>query len=52
MRYSSSSRSMQQLVHPQGGPLADGDQLGGLEVGEAQGGQGLVLVGELAQAQQ
>ena len=33
----------EQLVHPQGGPLADGDQLGGLEVGVAQGGQGLVL---------
>ena len=39
----------QQVVHPQGGPLAHGDQLGGLEVGEAQGGQGLVLPGELGQ---
>ena len=39
----------QQLVHPQGGPLAHGDKLGGLEVGEAQGGQGLVLPGEFGQ---
>ena len=40
----------QQLVHPEGGPLAHRDQLGGLEVGEAQGGQGLVLLRELRQA--
>ena len=39
----------EQLVHPQGGPLAHGDQLGGLEVGEAQGGQGLVLPGKFGQ---
>ena len=40
----------QQLVHPQGGPLAHGDQLGGLKMGKAQGGQGLVFVGKLGQA--
>ena len=40
----------EQLVHPQGGPLAHGDQLGSLEVGKAQGGHGLILPGELGQA--
>ena len=42
----------QQLVHPQGGALANGGQLCGLEVGEAQGGQGLVSVGEFGQVVQ
>ena len=43
---------LEQLVHPQGGPLAHGDHLGSLVVGVAQGGQGLVAVGKLGQAGQ
>ena len=35
-----------QLIHPQRGPLANGGQLGGLEVGVAQAGQILVLPGK------
>ena len=42
----------EQLVHPEGGPLAHGDHLGGLIVGVAQGGQSLVFVGKLAQSSQ
>ena len=42
----------QQLVHPQGGPLAHRHQLGRLKVGEAQGGQGLVLPGKPGQVVQ
>ena len=42
----------QQLVHPEGGPLPHRHQLSGLEVGEAQGRQGLVLLRELRQAGQ
>ena len=40
---------LEELIHPQGGPLAHGDQLGGLIVGIAQGGHGLVLAGKPAQ---
>ena len=36
-----------QVLHPQGGPLADGHQLGGLIVGIAQGGHGLIGFGKL-----
>ena len=43
---------LEELIHPQGGPLAHGDQLGGLIVGIAQGGQGLVLAGKPAQGRQ
>lgn len=39
----------EQLLDPLGGALAHGDGLSGLEVGEAQGGEVLVLEGELAQ---
>ena len=39
----------QQLVHPQGSALADGGQLCGLEVGEAEGRLGLVRICELRQ---
>ncbi|MPM56874.1 hypothetical protein SDC9_103690 [bioreactor metagenome] len=34
----------QQLVHPEGGPLAHRHQLGRLEMRKAQGGQGLILI--------
>ena len=34
------------IVHPKGSPLADGDQLGRLEMGEAQSGHSLILVGK------
>ena len=38
-----------QVLDPQGGPLAHGDQLGRLIVGVAQGGHGLVGIRELPQ---
>ena len=41
-----------QLVHPQGGALADGGQLGGLAVGVGEAGHILVLVGKLGQVRQ
>ena len=42
----------QQVLHPEGGPLAHRHQLGGLIVGVAQGGRGLVGVGELGEVGQ
>ena len=42
----------EEFVHPQGGPLAHGDHLGGLVVGVAQGRKGLVPAGKLCQAGQ
>ncbi len=46
----------QEVLHPEGGPLAHRHQLGGLIVGVAQGGGGLVLVsakaGEVGQHRQ
>jgi len=40
----------QQLLDPERGSLANSRQLGGLEVGEAEGGQVAVLLGEGGQA--
>jgi len=49
MRYSSSSRSMARSLGPEGRALADGCELGRLEVGVSEGGEGLPLLGEVGQ---
>ena len=36
-------------MEPEGGPLSDGGELCGLEVGESEGGERLVLLGKVGQ---
>ena len=41
---------MRTYLEPEGSPLSDGGELGGLEVGEPEGGERLVLLGEVGQS--